>query len=176
MEKGNHDQSPLGLPLSSCFSRYMSYFPNEKESLYVSGKLPTYPYHKPTLTLTSHLGQNLASGRGGWETGQFFDFSFVAVRRLLWGNPPERVQKWSGKRSLSSSLLIPCHPGYSEGHRKQALLIDTLAGESTLLFPECFGYVLFCPWEICSFLYLDRNNISCDPLTCKCCGSSLSLV
>ena len=27
-------------------------------SLYVSGKLPTYSFPRPTLTLTSHLGQN----------------------------------------------------------------------------------------------------------------------
>ena len=31
-------------------------------SLYISGKLPTYPASKPTLTLTSHLGQNVALG------------------------------------------------------------------------------------------------------------------
>ena len=35
--------------------------------LYVSGKLPTYPSPKPTLTLTSHLRQNggLAEGLVG---------------------------------------------------------------------------------------------------------------
>ena len=33
-------------------------------SLYVSGKLPTYPSPKPTLTLTSHLGQNVVLGEG----------------------------------------------------------------------------------------------------------------
>ena len=33
-------------------------------SLYVSGKLPTYPSPKPTLTLTSHLGQNIGLGEG----------------------------------------------------------------------------------------------------------------
>ena len=33
-------------------------------SLYVSGKLPTYPSPKPTLTLTSHLGQNVDLGEG----------------------------------------------------------------------------------------------------------------
>ena len=33
-------------------------------SLYFSGKLPTYPSHKPTLTLTSHLGQNVGLGEG----------------------------------------------------------------------------------------------------------------
>ena len=33
-------------------------------SLYVSGKLPTYPSPKPTLTLTSHLGQNDGLGEG----------------------------------------------------------------------------------------------------------------
>ena len=37
-------------------------------SLYVSGKLPTYPSPKPTLTITSHLGQNVGLGGGvGWQ-------------------------------------------------------------------------------------------------------------
>ena len=30
----------------------------------VSGKLPTYPSPKPTLSLTSYLGQNVALGKG----------------------------------------------------------------------------------------------------------------
>ena len=34
------------------------------ESLYVSGKLPTYPSPKSTLTLNSHLGQNVGLGEG----------------------------------------------------------------------------------------------------------------
>ena len=33
-------------------------------TLYVSGKLPTYPSLKPTLTLAFHLGQNV--GLGEW--------------------------------------------------------------------------------------------------------------
>ena len=33
-------------------------------SLYVFGKLPTYPSPQPTLTLTSHLGQNVSLGEG----------------------------------------------------------------------------------------------------------------
>ena len=33
-------------------------------SLEVSGKLPTYPSLKSTLTLTSHLGQNVGLGEG----------------------------------------------------------------------------------------------------------------
>ena len=33
-------------------------------ALHVSGKLPTYPSLKPTLTLTSHLGQNVGLGEG----------------------------------------------------------------------------------------------------------------
>ena len=37
-------------------------------SLYVSGKLPTYPSPKPTSTLTSHLGQNVGLGEGWVET------------------------------------------------------------------------------------------------------------
>ena len=31
---------------------------------YVFGKLPTYPLPKPTLTLTSHFGQNVGVGTG----------------------------------------------------------------------------------------------------------------
>ena len=31
---------------------------------YASGKLPTYPSPKPTLTLTSHIGQNVGVGEG----------------------------------------------------------------------------------------------------------------
>jgi len=33
-------------------------------SIWVSGKLPTYPSPEPTLTLTSHLGQNVGLGEG----------------------------------------------------------------------------------------------------------------
>ena len=33
-------------------------------SWYISGKLATYPSPKPTLTLTSHLGQNVGVGEG----------------------------------------------------------------------------------------------------------------
>ena len=36
----------------------------QRFSSYVSGKLPTYPYPKPTLALTSHLGQNVCLGEG----------------------------------------------------------------------------------------------------------------
>ena len=35
-------------------------------SLYVTGKLPTYPSPKLKLTLTSHLGQNVGLGEGRW--------------------------------------------------------------------------------------------------------------
>ena len=35
-----------------------------KGSLNVSRKLPINPYPKPTLTLTSHLGQNVGLGEG----------------------------------------------------------------------------------------------------------------
>ena len=33
-------------------------------SLYISGKLPTYPSPKPTLTITSHLGKNVGLREG----------------------------------------------------------------------------------------------------------------
>ena len=38
-------------------------------SLYVSGKLPTYPSSTPTSTLTSHLGHNVSLGEG--QVGSF---------------------------------------------------------------------------------------------------------
>ena len=34
--------------------------------LYVFGKLPTYPSPKPTLTLTSHFGQNVGLRAKSW--------------------------------------------------------------------------------------------------------------
>jgi len=39
-----------------------SFCPNT--SLYISAKLPTYPSPKQTLTLTTHLGQNVGLGEG----------------------------------------------------------------------------------------------------------------
>ena len=39
-----------------------AYAPNG--SLYVAGKLPPDPSPKPTITLTSHLGQNVGLGEG----------------------------------------------------------------------------------------------------------------
>ena len=38
--------------------------PRRDGSLYVSGNLPTYPSPKQTLTLTSHLRQNVGLGEG----------------------------------------------------------------------------------------------------------------
>ena len=57
-------------------SKYCNFFQSSKKcslkntqmkqrfSWYVSGKLPTYPSPKSTLTLTSHLGQNVGLGEG----------------------------------------------------------------------------------------------------------------
>ena len=42
----------------------IKYFDFQMFSLYVSGKLPTYPSPKPTSTLTSHLGKNVGFGEG----------------------------------------------------------------------------------------------------------------
>ena len=57
--------------------------------MYVSGKLPTYPSPKSTLTLTSHLGQNFGLGAGGrWAVsksvptvGRFSNDSDKSARR-----------------------------------------------------------------------------------------------
>ena len=54
---------PCGFPvLKNCLSgtavTYLGY------SLYVPGKLSTYPYPEPTLTLTSDLEQNIGLGEG----------------------------------------------------------------------------------------------------------------
>ena len=40
------------------------------EPFYVSVKLPTYSSPKPTLTLSSYLGQNVGLGRGRWAVSQ----------------------------------------------------------------------------------------------------------
>ena len=44
--------------------RYMVYYLSFRFRLKVSEKLPTYPFPKSTLTLTSHLGQNVGLGEG----------------------------------------------------------------------------------------------------------------
>ena len=44
--------------------------PRNLRSFYVSVKLPTYPSPKPTLTLSSYLGQNVGLGRGRWSVSQ----------------------------------------------------------------------------------------------------------
>ena len=54
-------------------------------SLYVSGKLPTYPSPKPTLTLTSHLGQNVCSGERqvGWAVSQKANSSRTELEQVV---------------------------------------------------------------------------------------------
>ena len=47
-------------------------------SLRVSAKLPTYPSPKPTLSLTSHLGQNVAL-KEGWVDSFPETFNTVAI-------------------------------------------------------------------------------------------------
>ena len=44
--------------------RYMVYYLSFRFRLKVSEKLPTYPFPKSTLTLTSHLRQNVGLGEG----------------------------------------------------------------------------------------------------------------
>ena len=46
-------------------------------SIYVSGKLPTYPSPKSTLTLTSHLGQNVGLGEGKVDS---FSETYIDLR------------------------------------------------------------------------------------------------
>ena len=43
---------------------YLLFIDTNSGLICVSGKLPTYPSPKPTLTLTSHLGQNVGFGEG----------------------------------------------------------------------------------------------------------------
>ena len=45
------------------------YTPGNDGSLYVSGETTNLPSPKPTLTLTSHLGQNVGLGKG--QVGSF---------------------------------------------------------------------------------------------------------
>ena len=50
-------------------------------SLYVSGKLPTYPSPKPTSTLISHVGQNVGLSEG-W-VGSFTDTHNDPIKREI---------------------------------------------------------------------------------------------
>ena len=56
-------------------------------ALYVSGKLSTYPSHKPTLTLTSHLGKSVGLRRGRWAISQkhiHTQSTFEKIRKVIW--------------------------------------------------------------------------------------------
>ena len=64
-------------------------------SLHVSRKLPTYPSPKPTITLTSHLGQNVGLGEG--KVGSF---------------PEIHIKYIKCSRSLT---LCPSHVKYDVG-------------------------------------------------------------
>ena len=55
--------------------QFCAYTESHYGSLYVSGKLPTYPSPKPAETLISHLGQNVGflrvgAGMGRWSVSQ----------------------------------------------------------------------------------------------------------
>ena len=55
-------------------------------SLYISGKLPTYPSPNPKLTLTSHLGQTAGLGIGERQVSSFPSFrwySFPLAGQIL---------------------------------------------------------------------------------------------
>ena len=72
-------------------------------SLYISGKLPTYPSPKPTLTLTSHLKENVGGGVGG----QF-------LRNVLWSHfacPLPLLACHSKWFSYKITCLGPCPLG-----------------------------------------------------------------
>ena len=65
---------PFAKFVSNCMKSWLAYNSSDWSvnflyglsfgSLHVSGKLSTYPFPKPTLTLTSHLGQNVGLGEG----------------------------------------------------------------------------------------------------------------
>ena len=57
--------------------------------LHVSGKLPTYPSPKPTLTITSPLGKMLALGRGRWAVSQ----KRIMIHKMLMYSYEEDITK-----------------------------------------------------------------------------------
>ena len=65
---GWHRMRPVLTTTTTTFFIYCMYnteiHGKKTGSIKVSGKLPTYPSPKPTLSLTSHLGQNVGLGEG----------------------------------------------------------------------------------------------------------------
>ena len=55
--KKKFPESAIRIPLHGAIDE-------KKRIFYVSGKLPTYPSPKPTLTLSSYLTQNVGLGEG----------------------------------------------------------------------------------------------------------------
>ena len=62
------------------------------ETLYVSGKLPTYPSPKPTVTLTSHLEQNIGLGEG--YVGSFPETYNDPILASMSNTQTHHILKW----------------------------------------------------------------------------------
>ena len=60
-KKGSFAYHPTSIP--SCFASHLK-VKHKRDHYTFLGKLPTYPSPKPTLPLTSHLGQNVGLGEG----------------------------------------------------------------------------------------------------------------
>ena len=60
-KKGSFAYHPT--PIPSCFASHLK-VKHKRDHYTFLGKLPTYPSPKPTLSLKSHLGQNVGLGEG----------------------------------------------------------------------------------------------------------------
>ena len=83
----------------------------QARSLYVSGKLPTYPSPKSSLTLTFHLGQNVGSGEG-WACVAWCFWLGVQTSQ---GGVSETVRRLGG--SVVRPTKLPCYADCGGGGR-----------------------------------------------------------
>ena len=125
----------------------------EVGSLYVTGKLPTYPSPKPTLTLTSNLGQNVSLGEE--QVGSFP--AMYNDQECLGTNVPPRLsnpdtlkvpQMWTTHLFFKTSdhtlfmmlkLIVKLYTMYLAPHSRRCQPI------SFLLVHTCLGQIRECP-------------------------------
>ena len=131
------------------------------------GKLPTYPSPKPTLTLTSHLGQNVGIGEGRWAVsqkriiiqifGNFGSYFFISFHQISF-----KLGNFINFKELFSevSTAFP----YFVHVRSRKLLLIIIVFLLLLSFFRRYSSRLIFPYGLTYYVNLctvDHDNSSC---------------
>ena len=85
-------------------------------------ELSTYPSPKPTLTFTSHLGQNFGLGRGGWAVSSMgTDFFFMFWQLMAASKKQVEELQRAHDQKIKEQKIIEEKRKLMESQQKQVL-------------------------------------------------------